>query len=62
MLYLLPRKGGRAGKAKEVMKSIGYTSVQAYKGSFTDWKQNGGEVEMASYNFLTVKNALAENR
>merc|ERR1739838_773848 len=55
-------RGGRAGKAKEVMTSLGYNSVHVYKGSFTDWKQNGGEVEMASYNFLTVKNALAENR
>eukprot|EP00092_Neocalanus_flemingeri_P007587 GFUD01008189.1.p1 GENE.GFUD01008189.1~~GFUD01008189.1.p1 ORF type:complete len:117 (+),score=34.81 GFUD01008189.1:65-415(+) len=37
-------KGGRAGKAQGVLTSLGYTSVHVYTGSFTDWKQNGGDV------------------
>lgn len=41
-------KGGRAAKAKEAMDGQGYTNVQVYAGSFTDWQAQGGEIEKLS--------------
>lgn len=38
-------KGGRAAKGQEAMAELGFTGVQVYAGSFTDWKANGGQVE-----------------
>ncbi len=38
-------KGGRAAKAKEALDSQGFSNVQVYSGSFTDWKAQGGDIE-----------------
>eukprot|EP00090_Calanus_glacialis_P039333 TRINITY_DN68483_c0_g1_i1.p1 TRINITY_DN68483_c0_g1~~TRINITY_DN68483_c0_g1_i1.p1 ORF type:complete len:130 (-),score=43.37 TRINITY_DN68483_c0_g1_i1:128-478(-) len=37
-------KGGRALRAKEALKSLGYVFASDYPGSFTDWKQKGGKL------------------
>ncbi|XP_069991766.1 rhodanese domain-containing protein CG4456 [Penaeus vannamei] len=36
-------KGGRARKAGDLLKSMGY-NARVYAGSFNDWKANGGPV------------------
>ncbi len=37
-------KGGRAAKGADAMTNLGYSNVKVYAGSFTDWKEKGGEV------------------
>ena len=37
--------GGRAGKAADALKELGFTNVTCYTGSFKDWKAKGGEIE-----------------
>ena len=37
--------GGRAGKAADALKELGFTNVTSYTGSFKDWKAKGGEIE-----------------
>ena len=37
--------GGRAGKAAEALKTMGYTNVISYAGSFKDWEAHGGKIE-----------------
>jgi len=39
--------GGRAAKMRDKLRSMGYTGVQAYDGSFSEWTAKGGEVERA---------------
>lgn len=39
------KMGGRAGKAAEAMKEMGFTNVQVYSGSMNDWKTNGGPLD-----------------
>lgn len=40
--------GGRAAKAGQALSALGYSSVQVYSGSFTDWQNKGGPVEKKS--------------
>ena len=37
--------GGRAAKMRDKLGQMGYTNVQAYPGSFSDWLAKGGLVE-----------------
>ena len=37
--------GGRAGKAAEALKNMGFHNAISYPGSFKDWKAKGGPVE-----------------
>jgi len=37
-------KGGRATRAAEYLRGIGYLNAKVYQGSFTDWLANKGEV------------------
>ena len=37
--------GGRAGKAAEALKNMGFVNANSYVGSFKDWKAKGGEIE-----------------
>ena len=37
--------GGRAAKAGQALTALGYSGVQVYSGSFTDWQSKGGPVE-----------------
>jgi len=37
--------GGRAAKMRDKLVQMGYTGVQAYGGSFTEWEKMGGPVE-----------------
>ena len=37
--------GGRAGKAADALKEMGFPKTEVYKGSFKDWVANGGKVE-----------------
>ena len=37
--------GGRAGKAADALKEMGFPKTEVYKGSFKDWVAKGGTVE-----------------
>ena len=37
--------GGRAGKAAEALKNMGFHNAISYAGSFKDWKAKGGPIE-----------------
>ena len=37
--------GGRAGKAADALKTMGFCNAVSYSGSFKDWKSKGGSVE-----------------
>jgi len=37
--------GGRATKMRDKMEQMGYTGVQAYQGSFSEWEAKGGLIE-----------------
>ena len=37
--------GGRAGKAEALLQKNGFGNALAYPGSFSDWVNQGGEVE-----------------
>ena len=37
-------KGKRALDASDKLSLLGYTKVKVYKGSFSEWKEKGGEV------------------
>ena len=37
--------GGRAGKAADALKELGFTNATSYTGSFKDWKAKGGPIE-----------------
>ena len=37
--------GGRAGKAADALKELGFLNVICYSGSFKDWKAKGGQIE-----------------
>ena len=37
--------GGRAGKAGQALKDLGFHNVQVYSGSFNDWVAKGGHVQ-----------------
>ena len=37
--------GGRAGKAAEALKDMGFVNAISYSGSFKDWKAKGGQIE-----------------
>lgn len=39
------KMGGRAGKAAEALREMGFSAVQVYSGSLKDWKANGGPLE-----------------
>ena len=36
--------GGRACKAGQALKDLGFSNVQVYSGSFNDWLAKGGDV------------------
>ena len=38
-------KGGRATKAANLLKDMGYTNVEIYTGSLNDWNANNGPLE-----------------
>ena len=40
--------GGRAGKAVEALKTMGFVNAISYTGSFKDWKAKGGQIEGGS--------------
>lgn len=46
--------GGRAAKMRDKLHTMGYTGVQAYGGSFTEWAARGGEVEREKRDRSTV--------
>ena len=37
--------GGRAGKAADALKELGFVNASSYSGSFKDWKAKGGPIE-----------------
>ena len=37
--------GGRAGKAAETLRNMGFINALSYNGSFKDWIAKGGKVE-----------------
>ena len=37
--------GGRAGKAADALKELGFVNTSSYSGSFKDWKAKGGPIE-----------------
>ena len=37
--------GGRAERASDALKGLGFESADFYKGSLTDWKAKGGQTE-----------------
>ena len=37
--------GGRAGKAADALKEMGFVNAVSYSGSFKDWKAKGGPIE-----------------
>ena len=39
------KMGGRAGRAADALKEMGFTDVQVYTGSMNDWKANGGPLD-----------------
>ncbi len=44
-IYLYCLKGKRADDAADKLSLIGFNNVIVYRGSFADWKANGGDVE-----------------
>lgn len=44
VLYYV-RSGKRASVGKGQLEELGYTNIRVYKGSFLDWKAQGGDVE-----------------
>lgn len=38
-------KGARAAKAQDIFASKGFENVKSYPGSFSDWQDQGGDIE-----------------
>jgi len=40
------KAGVRAAKFKEKLVGLGYTNVMVYSGSFDDWREKGGKIDL----------------
>ena len=46
IIWVAFRTGRRALMARDKLEGFGYRMIRVYEGSFDDWVENGGDIEL----------------